>query len=149
MYTINAYTDGSCLGNGGDHAPGGYGSVLILLDETGKEIKRRELSGGIEDTTNNRAELTAVIESLKTATLPCNFVFTTDSQYVIGIASKNWKIKANEDLWKSYFSETKRHGEITFNWVRGHTGHPENERANTLAQVAASKTSINLSKEAI
>ena len=136
---IIAYTDGSCLGNGTPDAPGGYGVVILMYTESG--IIRKELSGEIENTTNNRAELTAVIQTLKEAKTSCNFEFHLDSKYVIGCATGD-NIKANKDLWSEYVHERKRHDSIKFMYVPGHKGHPDNERANQLAQLEASKLSM-------
>ncbi len=134
---VEIFTDGACSGNPG---PGGYG---IILRYNGK-IK--ELSGGDANTTNNRMELTAVIEALKALKEPCNVRLTTDSQYVVnsvnnkwiyGWQKKNWireksKPVPNADLWKQLIPLLKIHT-IEFVWVRGHNGHAENERCDKLA----------------
>ena len=137
---VYIYTDGACKGNPG---PGGWGAVLKYGDSM-KEIK-----GFASDTTNNIMELTAVIEALKSLTRPCNIIITTDSNYVKdGITQwihqwkkKGWKTTAkkpvkNKGLWQILEEETHRH-KIKWKWVRGHSGHPENERADELANIAA------------
>jgi ribonuclease HI len=133
---VEIYTDGACSGNPG---PGGWGA---LLRYNGHE---KELSGGIDDTTNNRMEMTAVIEALKALKKPCNIDLYTDSTYVKdgvekwleGWKKNNWRTSAkkpvkNQDLWESLDHEIQRHT-IDWHWVKGHAGHPENERADTLA----------------
>ncbi|MCO4813591.1 MAG: ribonuclease HI [Flavobacteriales bacterium] len=134
---VKIYTDGSAKGNPGN---GGYG---IVLKFQGKE---KEISQGYRMTTNNRMELMAVIvalESLKTTKYPVA-VFS-DSKYVIdsivkkwvfGWEKKNFKGKKNEDLWKRYLKIHNKF-DITYNWVKGHNGHPENERCDVLAVNAA------------
>ena len=138
--TVQIYTDGSCLGNPGQ---GGYGAILIY------QSHRKELSAGFTLTTNNRMELLAPIEALKSLKEPCNVVLTTDSQYVRqGITQwiekwlkNNWKTASkqpvkNVDLWKALYQENQRH-QIEWHWVKGHSGHPENERSDDLARDAA------------
>lgn len=144
---VEIYTDGSCLGNPG---PGGYGAILVYKQH------RKELSGGFKDTTNNRMELLAPIKALQTLKEPCNVVITTDSQYVRqGITSwihnwikNNWKTASkqpvkNVDLWKSLYSEVQRH-QIEWKWVKGHSGHPENERCDDLARNAAEGSNLEI-----
>lgn len=139
MKQIELYTDGACSGNPG---PGGWGALLRFGQH------EKELSGGEEDTTNNRMELTAVIEGLKALTSPCSVTIYTDSKYVMdgmekwleGWKKKGWKTSAkkpvkNADLWQKLDSETARHS-ISWEWVKGHSGHPENERADELARLA-------------
>lgn len=135
------YTDGGCLDNPG---PGGYGVVLL----SGK--KRKELSGGFRHTTNNRMELTACIEGLKSLKIPCTVKLFSDSQYVVnGIVkgwARRWKQKGwmrradqpaeNADLWAQLLDLCDKHN-VEFNWVRGHAGNPENERCDELAGAAA------------
>jgi ribonuclease HI len=133
---INIYTDGACKGNPG---PGGWGAVLEC-DGTEKEIY-----GGERATTNNRMELTAVIEALTALKRPCRVVLHTDSQYVQkGITEwlRNWKARGwrtaakepvkNVDLWKKLDEAVQAH-EIRWVWVKGHSGHDGNERADALA----------------
>ena len=137
-----AYTDGACSGNPG---PGGWGALLIARE--GDEIlKERELFGGEQETTNNRMELLAAITALETLERPSTLTVITDSAYVkdgisswlFGWKKKGWKTAAgkpvkNEDLWRRLDEATKRHT-ITWEWVKGHAGHPENERADELAR---------------
>ena len=138
MKQVRAFTDGACSGNPG---PGGWGVVLQFGDH------ERELHGGAQDTTNNRMELTAAIEALKALSEPCQVSLTTDSTYVrdgitqwLGNWKRNgWKTAAkkpvkNQDLWQALDHESARH-EIDWCWVKGHSGHPENERADRLANL--------------
>lgn len=138
--SVKIFTDGSCLGNPG---PGGYGAVLIA----GKH--RKEISKGYTLTTNNRMELLGAIEALKTLNKPCSVDLTTDSQYVknginqwIHNWRKNgWKTAAkkpvkNADLWQALDQAIQPH-ELRWHWVKGHSGHPENERCDDLARAAA------------
>ena len=138
MKQVRAFTDGACSGNPG---PGGWGAVLQFGDH------ERELRGGAADTTNNRMELTAAIETLRALSEPCRVSLTTDSTYVKdGITQwlanwkrNGWKTAAkkpvkNQDLWQALDHESSRH-EIDWCWVKGHSGHPENERADRLANL--------------
>lgn len=140
MKKIQLYTDGSCLGNPG---PGGYGAILIYNKH------RRELAEGYLRTTNNRMEMLACIKGLEALTEPCAVELTTDSQYVRqGITQwihnwkkRGWKTAAkapvkNADLWKALDAAQEKH-KITWHWVKGHSGHPENERCDDLARQAA------------
>lgn len=134
---VEIFTDGACSGNPG---PGGYGAILRY----GEHIK--ELSGGEEQTTNNRMELTAVIVALEALKEPCSVVLTTDSKYVVDGIEKGWakswrengwkkkdkKPALNPDLWGRLLDLLEVH-EVKFNWVKGHAGHPENERCDELA----------------
>ncbi|MGY6554721.1 MAG: ribonuclease HI [Wenzhouxiangella sp.] len=137
---VQIWTDGACLGNPG---PGGWG---VVLRWNGSE---RELSGGEPMTTNNRMELEAAIQALDALKRPCSVVLTTDSQYVRqGITSwlSNWKRNGwktasrkpvkNADLWERLDRSVLRH-QVQWEWVKGHSGHPENERADALASAAA------------
>ena len=141
---VEIFTHGSCLGNPG---PGGYGA---LLRYKGHE---KALSEGFFLTTNNRMELLAAIVALETLKRPCNIVLTTDSQYVRqGITQwiHNWKRRGwrkadkspvvNVDLWQRLDSAITRH-QIDWQWVKGHAGHPENERCDELARAAAESPS--------
>ncbi|HEY5718557.1 MAG TPA: ribonuclease HI [Motiliproteus sp.] len=144
MKKVIAYTDGSCLGNPG---PGGYGALLIYRD---RDIhKEKELSQGYRLTTNNRMELMAAIVALEILREPCDVVLTTDSQYVRqGITSwiqgwkrKGWKTASrqpvkNVDLWQRLDAACQQH-QVDWRWVKGHSGHPENERVDDLARAAA------------
>lgn len=137
MKEVTIYTDGACSGNPG---AGGWGTIL---DYQGR---RKELSGGEAETTNNRMELTAVIEGLKALKEPCRVTVVTDSQYVsngitLGWAkswkANNWRKKdrkpaLNPELWDELLTLIDKH-EVTFNWIRGHAGHPENERCDEMA----------------
>lgn len=140
MKEVMMYSDGSCLHNPG---PGGYG---VILRYRGHE---KELTAGYKLTTNNRMELRAVIAGLQQLKEPCRVTVCTDSQYVKnGITSwiKSWKrngwrtsTKApvkNQDLWQLLDQECLRH-EVSWTWVKGHAGHPENERCDALARTAA------------
>ncbi|AFJ03275.1 Ribonuclease HI [Methylophaga frappieri] len=130
------YTDGACSGNPG---PGGWGVIL----RAGKTEKM--LSGAEADTTNNRMEMMAVIAGLQALKQPCHVTITTDSQYVMkgmtewlpGWLARNWRTAAkqpvkNADLWQQLVTLSKPH-QIDWQWVRGHSGHPDNERADQLA----------------
>jgi len=137
MKHITLFSDGSALGNPG---PGGYGTILRYGE------KERELSGGEPHTTNNRMELRGVIEGLKVLKEPCDVEIISDSSYVVkGINEwlQNWikrdfaKVK-NPDLWRDYIRVSAPH-RIKATWVRGHDGHPENERCDTLARGVAEK----------
>ncbi len=142
MPEIHAYTDGACSGNPG---PGGWG-VLLVAREGGRVLKERALSGGAADTTNNRMELLAAIHALEALERPSRITIVTDSAYVKnGITSwlhgwkKNgWRTAAkkpvrNEDLWRRLDEAASRH-DVRWEWVKGHAGHPENERADALAR---------------
>ena len=134
---IDMYTDGACSGNPG---PGGYGTILRYGNV------EKEISGGERDTTNNRMELTAVIEGLSALKEPCDVTIHSDSKYVIdGIEkgwAKNWKAKGwlkakgkpalNPDLWDKLLLLSEIH-DLTFVWIKGHNGHPENERCDAMA----------------
>ena len=137
MSGITIFTDGSCRGNPG---PGGWGAILIAGE------KEREIWGGEAATTNNRMELTAAIEALNALKRPCRVELHTDSQYVKnGITEwlRLWKARGwrtyskgavkNEDLWRRLDEAAARH-QIDWRWVKGHAGHPLNERADALAR---------------
>jgi ribonuclease HI len=143
---ITMYTDGSCLGNPG---PGGWG---VILRYGGHE---KELSGGFSDTTNNRMEITAVLEGLLALKEPCFVDLYIDSQYVRKAVVDGWlenwqrngwrtaakKPVKNRDLWERLLPLLKRHS-IHFNWIRGHAGHPENERCDVLARMQAERPDL-------
>ena len=134
---VEIFSDGACSGNPG---PGGYGAILRWK---GKE---KELCGGEKHTTNNRMELTGVIEALSALKYPCKVVLTTDSKYVLDSVTKgwvyNWKKNGwkkadkspalNVDLWERLLALLEIH-EVEWNWIKGHAGHPENERCDSLA----------------
>ncbi len=138
---VEIFTDGACKGNPG---PGGYGVVLVSGART------RKLSGGFRKTTNNRMELLAAIEGLRALTQPCSVVLTSDSKYVVNAMVKGWakrwrsngwklspsKPAKNPDLWSDLLDLCEKHT-VRFEWVKGHSEHPQNERCDALA-VAAS-----------
>ena len=139
---VEVHTDGACLGNPG---PGGWAALLRW-----REIER-ELSGGEPDTTNNRMELMAAIAALEALREPCDVILTTDSQYVRqGILDwlanwirRGWKTAGgdpvkNRDLWERLQAAAAPHA-VDWRWVKGHNGHPENERVDQLARIAAEK----------
>ena len=143
---IEIFTDGACRGNPG---PGGWGALLRYNDS------EKELSGAVSQTTNNRMELTAAIKALEALNEPCRVCLTTDSNYVkTGIEQwiKDWKRRGwrtankrsvkNQDLWQHLDQVVERH-EIEWRWVRGHSGHAENERVDALANEAMDKMSKN------
>lgn len=143
--SIEIYTDGSCLGNPG---PGGYGAVLIYKNH------RKEISQGFFETTNNRMELLAAVAALDSLSEPCKIDITTDSQYVkngINQWIHNWRKNGwrtaskqpvkNADLWRQLDTAVAKH-QVKWHWVKGHSGHPENERCDTLARNAAEAPSL-------
>ena len=141
MKHVDIYTDGACRGNPGR---GGWGAILVY---GGVE---KELSGGERETTNNRMELTAVISALSALRERCEVTLTSDSKYVIDAITKGWVVSwrqkgwrkadkspaLNVDLWEQLLTLLDRH-EVTFVWVRGHNGHPYNERCDELATAFA------------
>ncbi|MCH1926845.1 ribonuclease HI [Shewanella sp. C32] len=142
---IEIFTDGSCLGNPG---PGGYGAILKYKQHI------KELAKGFSLTTNNRMELLAVIVALESLKEPCKVSVTSDSQYMRqGITQwiHNWKRKGwvtsnktpvkNVDLWKRLDAACQQH-QIEWHWVKGHAGHPENERCDELARTAAEQDAV-------
>lgn len=144
---VALYTDGAARGN--PDGPGGYGAVLQYVDGKGI-LHEREFSAGYKKTTNNRMELMAVIVGLEALTKPCHVRVTSDSKYVTdafnqnwiaGWQKNNWKTSGrqpvkNEELWKRLLQAMRPH-EVEFIWVKGHDGHPENERCDKLATGAA------------
>ena len=134
---VEIFTDGACSGNPG---PGGYGVILLFGEHT------KELSGGASETTNNRMELSGVIAGLSALKEPCIVTLTTDSKYVVDSVTKGWvygwkkkgwiksdkKPALNVDLWEQLLPLLEKH-RVTFIWVKGHAGHPENERCDELA----------------
>jgi ribonuclease HI len=142
MPEIFAFTDGACSGNPG---PGGWGAVLIARED-GRELRTRELSGGEALTTNNRMELMAAIAALEALARPSTLTVVTDSAYlrdgvtrwIHGWKSKGWRTAGgkpvkNEELWRRLEAAAAPH-EVAWEWVKGHAGHPENERADALAR---------------
>ena len=142
MSELFAWTDGACSGNPG---PGGWGVLLRAMDGD-TIVKERELQGGEADTTNNRMELMAAISALETLTRPTALTITTDSAYVKngvtgwihGWKKNGWKTAdrkpvKNVDLWQRLDAAQARH-KVTWAWIKGHAGHPENERADELAR---------------
>ncbi len=137
MKKIEVFTDGACAGNPG---PGGWGAVMRYNGVT------KEFSGGEKDTTNNRMELSGVIFALERLTEPCEVVVTTDSKYICDSVDKGWarswqkngwkkadkKPALNVDLWEKLLLLLDKH-KVKFVWVKGHAGHPENERCDELA----------------
>lgn len=140
MKGVKIYTDGACDGNPG---PGGYGAILFL------EGERQEISQGYRLTTNNRMEIKAVIEALKMVETPSEVTVYTDSKYIADSFNQGWlenwaqsdwvrkggKRVPNADLWRELLDLTRYH-EVDFEWVRGHAGHPDNERADALSYQA-------------
>ncbi|WP_296588206.1 ribonuclease HI [Roseibium sp.] len=137
MNKVTIYTDGACSGNPG---PGGWGAILRFGEH------EKELQGGEAETTNNRMELTAAIEALNALKRPCAIDLYTDSTYVRsgirewmdGWKRKNWRTSTNKpvknaDLWQALDAARERH-DVTWHWVKGHAGHPDNERADELAR---------------
>lgn len=143
---VAAWSDGSSRGNPG---PGGYGTVLRYTGPDGRTYER-ELSAGYRRTTNNRMELMGAIAALEALRRPCVVDMTTDSQYVVNAFEKNWiggwlrrgwktaskQPVKNVDLWKRLLTAMDGH-EVSWHWVKGHAGHPENERCDELATAAA------------
>lgn len=146
---VTMYTDGAARGN--PDGPGGYGVIIQFTDEHG-ELHEREFSDGEAKTTNNRMELMGVIVGLEALTSSCRVRIVSDSTYVVNPFQKgwlanwqknNWKTASNEpvknlDLWQRLLKAMKPH-EVIFQWVKGHNGHPENERCDKLATEAADK----------
>ena len=144
---VKIYTDGAARGN--PDGPGGYGTVLEYVDSRG-ELHTKEISQGYQRTTNNRMVLMAVIAGLEALNRSCEVELYSDSKYVVdafnqhwidGWMKKGWKRGKNEpvknvDLWKRLLKAKEPH-HVTFIWVKGHDGHPQNERCDTLATTAA------------
>lgn len=141
MKSVKIYTDGACSRNPG---PGGYGVILKYGTNT------KELSAGFKKTTNNRMELKAIIAGLSALKEKCRVTVYSDSKYVVDAIEKNWATRwkannwyrnkdqkaLNPDLWQKLLNLIEYH-EVKFKWVRGHAGHPENERCDKLAVTAA------------
>ena len=141
MKRVELYTDGACSGNPG---PGGWGAILRF--RAGEKVYEKEMSGGEDSTTNNRMELTAVLMGLKNLNQPCEVELYSDSKYVVDSLEKGWakgwrargwkkadKSPAlNADLWALALAEAEKHT-IHYHWLKGHAGHPENERCDRMA----------------
>ncbi|PID58641.1 ribonuclease HI [candidate division KSB3 bacterium] len=141
MKHVEIYTDGACLNN--PYGNGGYGAIIVDGEQ------QRELSGGFQNTTNNRMEMMAVIAGLEALEGACEVMLYSDSQYIVNSINKGWvyRWKANNwmrnkkeralnvDLWRRILSLCNTHN-VTFRWLRGHSGHPENERCDRLAAAA-------------
>jgi ribonuclease HI len=146
MKNVTIHTDGACLGNPG---PGGWAAVLRHNDA------EKELSGGFALTTNNRMEILAAIEGLEALNQPCRVDLHTDSQYLRDAVEKRWlaawqrngwqtsakKPVKNKDLWLRLLPLLQKH-QVSFHWVRGHSGNPDNERCDLLARVAAQQPGL-------
>lgn len=147
MVNVEIFTDGSARGN--PDGPGGYGTILKFVDSKG-QTHIREYSQGYIRTTNNRMEMMAAIRGLEALTKPCHVDLYSDSQYLVNAFNQHWieswikkgwmRTKTepvkNVDLWKRLLEAKKMH-EVVFHWVKGHAGHPENERCDQLATSAA------------
>ena len=143
MKKVEIFSDGACSGNPG---PGGYGVVLRY------GTNEKELSGGAPDTTNNRMELMGVITGLEALKKPCKVIIQTDSKYVVDGITKGWakswkkngwvkgdkKPALNSDLWNRLLNLLEKY-DVEFRWIKGHAGHPENERCDKLAVAARKK----------
>lgn len=143
---VSLYTDGSCLGNPG---PGGWAALLVIAKNG--ELHEREVVGGAPDTTNNRMELTAALEGLRALKRPCEVDLYTDSNYLVKGMTEwihNWRRRGwlnsqkkpveNRDLWEALLEAAGRH-KVRYLWVRGHAGHPENERVDRAAVAEAER----------
>jgi len=149
---VTLYTDGSAKGN--PDGPGGYGSILQYIDGKGN-LHEREYTAGYVKTTNNRMELMAVIVGLEALTKPCRVEVVSDSKYVTDAFNahwienwikKGWKRGKNEpvknvDLWKRLLAAMEPH-QVTYTWVKGHAGHPLNERCDSLAVSSAESDNL-------
>jgi ribonuclease HI len=140
LTTVEIFTDGACKGNPG---PGGWGAVIR------SGANEKEISGGEPQTTNNRMEMMAAVEALNALKRPCRVILSTDSKYVMdgitkwvfGWQKNGWKTAdrkpvKNAEIWQALVAATARH-KVEWKWVKGHAGHPENERADQLASAAA------------
>ena len=144
---VKIYSDGSARSN--PDGPGGYGTIIHYVDTKGR-LHTREYSAGYKKTTNNRMELMGVITGLEALTKPCSVEVISDSKYVTDAFNKHWvdswlkkgwknsqrKPVLNSDLWKRLLAAMEGH-DVTFTWVKGHAGHPENEKCDSLATAAA------------
>jgi ribonuclease HI len=146
LKSVTIYTDGAAKGNPG---PGGFGTLLV------HNGKRKELSGGFRRTTNNRMELLAAITGLEALTRPCKVSLHSDSRYLVDAMTKGWlrgwkarnwsrannQFLKNADLWKRLDAAAAPH-QVSWHWVKGHAGHPENERCDSLADAAARASNL-------
>ncbi len=151
MKRVTLYTDGACSGNPG---PGGYGTILKYGPH------KRELSGGYRRTTNNRMELKACIAGLQALKYPCSVIVFSDSKYLVDACRQGWARRwrangwkrnkrdhaENTDLWEELLRLCEKH-QVSFKWVKGHSGHPENERCDQLATAAAQKDNLMIDTE--
>ena len=149
---VTMYTHGAARGN--PNGPGGYGTILQYVDPKG-QVHTREYSAGYEKTTNNRMEMMAVIAGLEALNRPCEVDVYSDSQYVVNAFNQHWiegwkkrgwkrsgnKPVLNMDLWQRMLKAMEPH-QVRFHWVKGHAGHPENERCDFLATSAADGTNL-------
>lgn len=149
---VKLFTDGAARGN--PEGPGGYGAILQYMDANGV-LHEKEMSAGYKQTTNNRMELLGVITGLEALKKPCEVEVISDSKYVTDAFNQNWvenwiqngwrtstkKPVKNIDLWKRLILLVDRHT-VTFTWVKGHDGHPENERCDRLATSAADGSNL-------
>ncbi len=149
---VKLFTDGAARGN--PEGPGGYGAILQYTDSNGT-LHEKEMSAGYKRTTNNRMELLGVITGLEALKKPCEVEVISDSKYVTDAFNQNWvenwiqkgwrtstnKPVKNIDLWKRLIVLVKQH-DVTFTWVKGHDGHPENERCDSLATSAADGSNL-------
>lgn len=149
---VTLYTDGAARGN--PDGPGGYGAVLQFVDKEGT-LHEKELSAGYVKTTNNRMELMAAIVGLEALNRPCQVELYSDSKYVVDAFNQHWidswvkknwinsqkKPVKNPDLWKRLLKAKEPH-QVKFIWVKGHDGHPQNERCDELATTAADGTDL-------
>ena len=152
MMNVTIFTDGAARSN--PEGPGGYGTIIEYVDPNGT-LHTREYSAGYKKTTNNRMELMAVIIGLENLIKPCNVNVISDSKYVTDAFNKNWidnwlknnwktaskKEVLNVDLWKRLLDAKSKHN-VEFTWVKGHDGHPQNERCDLLATSAADSENL-------
>ena len=156
---VKLFTDGAARGN--PDGPGGYGAILQYVDPKGR-LHEREYAAGYKKTTNNRMELMAVIVGLEALLKPCEVEVISDSKYVTDAFNQHWidawlrsgwinsqkKPVLNDDLWKRLLKAKEPH-EVTFIWVKGHDGHPENERCDKLATGAADRDEAELLEDTV
>ena len=154
---VTVYTDGSARGN--PEGPGGYGAVIEYMDTRGI-LHVKELSAGFRRTTNNRMEMMAAIAAMEALNRPCDVALYSDSQYLVNAFNQHWiqnwikkgwmrgknEPVKNVDLWKRMLEAMKPHN-VTFYWVKGHAGHPQNERCDQLATAAADGSDLLIDME--